>query len=455
MASEQMPGSTRFQRSESRPQDGPGGLRISLEVIEGPHQGRVFHFTGHDTFIVGRSRRAHFYLEKEDKRLSRVHFLVEVNPPCCRLMDMNSHNGTFVNQKRVTAVDLKDGDLIRGGLTVFRVLMKADAGATPAPGRGESRLLEPPPHTLPAGRPEQTAGTTGATSSSTSERTVTFRASSEWPNIPGYQIIRELGRGGIGVVYLALRASDQLAVALKTVQPAVAVEPTEIERFLREAEILKQLKHPHIVACHEVGEADGLLYFAMDYIQGTDGAHLVKEHGPLPVPRAVGLACQLLDALEHAHQSGFVHRDIKPGNVMISQVQGKDLARLVDFGLARVYQESKMSGLTLMGETGGTLAFMAPEQISQFREALPSVDQYAAAATLYTWLTNRFVFDLPNVYHEALLMIFQDDPVSIQLRRPDVPDKLARIIHRGLEKDTAKRFANVGDLRRALRGFAV
>src|SRR5439155_19533887 len=150
-------------------------------------------------------------------------------------------------------------------------------------------------------------------------------------------------------------------------------------------------------------EANGLTYLAMDFGLGTDAAGILKQHGPLPRPRAVGLVCQLLEALEYAQAKGFVHRDIKPANLLVTKVNGREVVQLADFGLARVYQTSRLSGLTMNGDIGGTLPFMAPEQILNFREAKPPVDQYAAAATLYNLLTGCLIFDfgvggLPPIY---------------------------------------------------------
>ena len=215
--------------------------------------------------------------------------------------------------------------------------------------------------------------------------------------IPGYQVVRELGRGGMGVVYQALRAVDGGLVALKTIKPAVDPTPVEIDRFLREARILSELDHPNIVAFHEMGESNGLLYFAMDYVAGTDAAQLLKQHGgPLPIARAVDLVCQLLRALDYAHAKGFVHLDVKPSNMLVTQEGGREVVRLSDFGLARIYLTSRMSGLTTNNECGGTAPFMAPEQINDLRATKPSADQYSAAATLYNFLTDRFIYDFPR-----------------------------------------------------------
>src|SRR5262249_27831717 len=157
-----------------------------------------------------------------------------------------------------------------------------------------------------------------------------------------------------------------------------------------------------------MGESNGRIYFAMDYIPGLDTAQLLGAHArPLPIRRAVELICQMLEALEYAHTRKFVHRDIEPQNLLVKQIEGQDFALLTDFGLARVYEASRMSGLTMTGEVAGTPAYMAPEQITHFREAVPATDLYAAGATLYTLLTGSAIFDLPRPMNLALLKILQ------------------------------------------------
>jgi serine/threonine-protein kinase len=171
------------------------------------------------------------------------------------------------------------------------------------------------------------------------------------------------------------------------------------------------------------------------------------------VPVAVRLTCQLLTALEYAHGRGVVHRDIKPANVLLGRAGRKRIVKLADFGLARLYEASKLSGLTMQGETGGTPAFMAPEQVTHYREVKPAADQYSTAATLYTLLTGEYLYDFPPEPTLALIKILTETPVPIRDRRPDVPEGLATVIHKALSREPEERHADVAAFRKALAVF--
>jgi serine/threonine protein kinase len=412
-------------------------MRLIFSVIAGPHKGRVFTFNGHDTFLVGRSSQAHFRLPADDEYISRVHFLVEVNPPHCRLLDMGSTNGTYVNGQKVALANLRDGDCIHGGQTTLRVTLDLD-------GAEAEDTVHRPPVSEPVTQPYVRGGQ-DASASDSEDQAIHLPA-----GYPNYQIVRKLGRGGMGIVYLATHVPSGRHVALKTIRPLVDHSPADRQRFLREARILQQLDHPHIVAFQEMGESADSLFFVMDYVPGRNAAALLQAEGPLPIGRALDIACQLLAGLSHAHECGFVHRDVKPANLMVTDAGGKDFVRILDFGLARTYQLSKLSGLSILGQVGGTVPFMAPEQITNFRASRPGVDQYAAAATLYNLLTRKYIQEFPDGLHQRFRMVLEDDAVPIRNRRPEVPGPLAESIHRALSRDPEKRFPDVASFRAAL-----
>lgn len=398
-------------------------MRITLTVVSGPNKGREFDFAAHDTFLVGRSRHAHFRLPVKDRYFSRMHFMMELNPPQCRLIDLGSHNGTFVNGGRVLIADLKDGDQIRAGHTSFRVNVvreASDDASVPFSGSGSFPALPT------AGTPPKVLGLAD--------------------RVAGYHLIQELGKGNMGTTYLGRHEESGKLFAVKIVAPTAEGTLAQAHEFLEQVKVLQDLRHPHVTRLRTAGDQDGVLYFVSDYVKGTDGARRMEEKKPLDVAFVLKVAKQILSALEYAHAKNRIHRDIKPANLLLSE--DGDKVRLADFGLAHLFQKSQLSGLTMMQP--GSASFMPPEYVTNFHDASPAGDQYSLAATLYYLLTAQPPIESMSDLSGQFSALLEQKAQPILERRPGLAANIAAAIDRALSRDPADRFADVTDFRQAL-----
>jgi eukaryotic-like serine/threonine-protein kinase len=248
-----------------------------------------------------------------------------------------------------------------------------------------------------------------------------------------YSLERELGRGGMGAVFLARDLRLDRPVAIKVLPPALAVRPELRERFLRETRTAAAFSHPNIVSVHSVEETGSLLFFVMSYVEGETLAQRVIRQGPLPVPDATRLLQEVAWALSYAHARGVVHRDVKPDNILIERATGRAL--VMDFGIAR---SVAASGLTQMGETVGTPHFMSPEQAAG--DTLDGrSDLYSLGAVAYFAVTGRLPFDADSAQAVMAAHISQT-AVPVSRFRPDLPSPLAMAIDRCLAKAPTDRF---------------
>src|SRR5262249_5090573 len=200
--------------------------------------------------------------------------------------------------------------------------------------------------------------------------------------------------GAMGVVYQARHNQTGRLVALKLIVPESAAARSAVDRFLREMSVISQLKHQNIVEWLEQGMTRGQFWFAMEYVAGSNLEALANaEPGRYPIQQACRMASQVLRGLEQAHSLGFVHRDIKPENILIGRYRNTLVAKISDFGLAKSFRGLGLSGLTFSGEMRGTIPFMPPEQMLDFKAVLPSGDLYATAATLYFLMSGQFIYD--------------------------------------------------------------
>ena len=271
-----------------------------------------------------------------------------------------------------------------------------------------------------------------------------------------YEVVREIGRGSMGVVYEAVQKSLSRRVALKVLPPELVMNEKRVRRFQIEAEAAAKLEHPGIVKVFGMGEQGGIHFFAMEYIEGRTFEDLVVE-GDLPYRKVCKLICLAAEALEYAHGKGVIHRDIKPANVMIQPDGG---VRVMDFGLAR--QEEGESSLTASGTVVGTPAYMSPEQAAGDKGKIDRrTDVYSLGATLYEMLTGSAPLDFGSTegVHSVLRRILEEEPVPPQARNRKIPANLGTVVMKALARDPDRRYATAGefrdDLERFLRGDPV
>jgi serine/threonine protein kinase len=414
--------------------------KVTLKVTAGPLAGRTFAYDRHDTFLFGRSPDCHAELAADDTTASRHHFLLEVNPPQARLRDLGSLNGTHVNgvkhggrgrqespeeaaRRKLPEVDLRDGDHIRVGATVFEVGIEGHRSTAPAdlPGDDAAPLesvLSQRPHTAP---------------------TV----------VPGYEVGRLIGRGGMGAVYLAKRAEDGSTVALKVMLAQADVDEAGREAFQREIEVTRSLRHPRIVSLIDHGSTESTFYFAMEYCAGGSVADLQRRHpGGIPLTLSVRIALEALEGLAFAHEQGFVHRDLKPENLLLADAAGAG-AKVTDFGLAKSFQQAGLSGMTATGAVAGTLYFMPREQLTHFRLLKPVSDVWSMGATLYHMLTGAYPREF-RPGEDPLPVILRGGVVPIRARDPRLPEAVAAVVDRSVVDAMGERYQTAGELRQAL-----
>jgi len=262
---------------------------------------------------------------------------------------------------------------------------------------GESPMRSPPPaSTLPSGLAEH----------------------------PDYQVLRELGRGGMGVVYLAENRMMGRKEVLKVVSSHLLNRKGVLERFLREIRAAASLHHPNVVTAYSATRVGESIVFSMEYVEGYDLAKLVEKTGPLPVAHACSFVHQAALGLQHAHERGMVHRDIKPSNLVLARDGKKPVIKILDFGLAKVTSEAGLDGgLTHEGQMFGTPHYVSPEQTVNAQKADIRADIYSLGCTLYCLLAGHPPFDAPSLY--VLLQAHHSvdakplnfsDPTGLQVR---------------------------------------
>ena len=510
-------------------------MKVRLDVIAGGETGRRFDFSEPDIFLVGRSSKAHFRFDgRKDPRISRNHFLLEIRPPQCRVRDFGSTNGTRVNGEKVQVADLQHGDVVRVGRTEMRfdIIREDEPGEASVRCASCGRAVSDLPGNVPEGaltgityicpecqakdrlkrkarreRPRRRPAIRETCSRCGDDMGAAPNADSRAAELHGvavyicpkcrdrirdsevtpgaigdYQLLGELGRGGMGVVYQAVHQPTSRLVALKQVLPDAAMDKRANKLFLREMGVMANLIHPNLVRFYDQGEHKGQYYFVSEFLSGGDFERQVMRrfHGQVPPEIACPLICQVLEGLEFAHQQGFIHRDLKPGNFLISapvadaptipdpaargpESSGPRAAKVADFGLAKSYVDAGGSSLTKPDHFGGTLMFMAPEQILDYRFVKPPADVYAVGVSLYYMLTGRYTVDFPSPAEQLararagkapprdpLEYIMDDPPIPVRKRKPDLPKPLAAVVDRSVQKEMDRRYQSAAEFMAAI-----
>ena len=360
------------------------------------------------TFLVGRGSWSHLCLQ-DDLHFSRHHFRIEIRPPDCYLVDLGSRNGTFVDGNRVNATFLRDGDVISGGRSRnprerHRLSRASLPTRPPCWGRSIDHYLRE-----------------------------AIRDAAQWKvpsvrEIPGYELQEEIGRGfdGRGIPH---PSGDILAkpVAIKVISPRQSASEAAMQLFVpKPACWAGSITRTSCSVSISATAPDSCIWsWNTSRRSHTNG---IEEQGSARTRVSCTIICQILQALDHAHEMSIVHRDIKPENVLLSRKGRKLNAKLADFGLAKNYAYAGLSEISRLGDIRGTIAYLAPELVIDCRQAQPGGDIYAVGQSLYRYLSNEFPFDFGD--KNKLAVVLEDEPVPLRRRVPKVPSAVEEIVHR-------------------------
>ncbi len=460
--------------------------RIMIGVNTGPLSGTKFAVDERMICTVGRAKDCLICIPKEaDGGVSRYHCLFDVSPPNITVRDLGSKNGTYVNQQNIALsggvsgaggletrpVALQDGDIVQISDTIFQInIEKPDDGKATGLRVCLScgRYIEMEEASTLQGKlwcPDclKSGGETPETP--VNPESMDVQGTRQQCPVPWHRIIKPLGRGGMGMVYLIENVYTGVPMALKVMLSESAANNASVDRFLREVRICARLNHPNIVRLYDYGCKKGLYYCALEYCGGGSVEKLCDEKGgPFDLEDALLIIMQVLDGLIYAQSveipgvkladgrevtaTGIVHRDLKPENLFIQVVDGKQVVKIGDFGIAKAFDMSGLSGHTQQGVALGTPYFAPRQQIVNFKFAGIEVDVWAVAATLYYLLTGYppKQIDMNN----PIKSLLEKDPVPVLHRNPEIPSKLAELLDSALYDKGDLAFKKAADFRSAL-----
>jgi serine/threonine protein kinase len=364
----------------------------TLLIENGPDKGKGQELKPGVTYTLGRDPTCDIVLQGE--LVSRKHVLLKEFKGAFYVKDLDSLNGTFLNDQPITQAELKPGDKLQLGDAVMTFVDESLAKAK------EEKILG------------------------------------------GYRLLERVGRGGMGTVYRAIQISLDREVALKILSPDLVKDKTFVEQFFREARAAGQLNHPHIVQVYDVGQEGETFYYSMEFVRAGSLEDRLRKEGTLDVEEALRIAFESAQALEYAEMRGIVHRDIKPDNLMLAE-DGR--VRVADLGLAF---SMKSSADTKGQPILGTPHFISPEQALR-RDIDIRSDIYSLGATLYRMLAGKTVFSGASA-EEIIRKAVREEPAPLREQNAAVPEKVAALVHRMLRKNPDERFPSAKELRVAI-----
>lgn len=271
-----------------------------------------------------------------------------------------------------------------------------------------------------------------------------------------YRLLEPIGEGGMGQVFKARHVRMDRIVALKFIPKELLSNPQAVARFYREVRAVAQLSHPNIVTAYEVNQEGYTHYFAMEFMEGIDLSRLVRQSGPLTIPQACDYIRQAALGLQHAHEKGMVHRDIKPGNLIVGRATagGSPVVKVLDFGLARFeIQDRQVTRLTKVGHVIGTVDYLSPEQAGDAREVDIRADIYSLGCSLFYLLTAKPPFEGAGAAERMIARVVNDAP-SVRTLRPDAPPVLEKVLAKMLARNRGERYQTPAEVVAALEPFS-
>ncbi len=409
-----------------------------LTVIAGPDRGKEMEFPSGKKIVIGRDPGCHIQLA--DAEISRLHCEINHEEDGFYVTDLNSRNGTLVGDERITKAKLHDGFIIELGVTrlEFRTRVQREA-------RVSEKFHEPAVAAIR--RPSAKLGATKPTQAKPVEAE---KDPFEGRILGDFKIISRLGGSDSTYVYKAIQQSKNRLVALKVLPPEMAINKSAMKRFVRGAKSGSQLRHPNIVRILGGGMSEGVYYIWMEYVEGQSLRALMEAAGPrgrMDARTTLNIAIQICEALVVAHEKRIVHRNIKPGNILISK---DGVAKLGDLGLAKTVEEQGGSDITDPGTILGTLNYMSPEQIQDAGVVDHRSDIYSLGASMYTMVTGVEPFAAPTTL-DIIIHIQKTQVEPVAKYNPDLPEEIGAIIHKAMAKDPNDRQQSPQELLDALR----